>query len=65
MLFSGIVGIIGLVGFWKMKKWGVYTYSIAYLVTLLQGMIYKVPFNLGYVVPLFFIFVGYIKIVQK
>jgi hypothetical protein len=50
LLFSTVVGAVCLVGFWKMRRWAVYTYTAFTIVT--QGVLFQMGhWNLFAIVP--------------
>lgn len=49
---SSTLGLAGLIGLWKMKKWGVYIYAAMALLSTASGWYNGVAFNFGYVFPL-------------
>ncbi|MDQ1299709.1 MAG: hypothetical protein QG636_377 [Patescibacteria group bacterium] len=47
-----ILTFASLIGFWKMKKWGLYTYIVATVLGMVGGLYLGLPFNvLSYIVP--------------
>lgn len=56
-----ILTFASLLGFWKMKKWGLYVYIAATLLGIAGGVYLGLPFNiLSYVVPAAIILIGFL-----
>jgi hypothetical protein len=45
-LLSAFINLIALIGYWKMRKWGVYLYAVGIVVSVLFGLIDK-SFSFG------------------
>ena len=58
-LFTTLLGFIGLVGYWKMRKWGVYVYTTMAVLSIGYGLIVGIPGILGYILPLVIVAVGF------
>ncbi|SRR5216684_6572167 len=58
-LFLGVLGFAGLVGYWKMRKWGVYLYTTMAVLSIGYGLIVGISANLGYILPLVIVAVGF------
>ncbi len=58
-LFMTLLGLIGLVGYWKMRKWGVYVYTTMAVLSIGYGLIVGISGILGYIIPLVIIVVGF------
>lgn len=59
LVISLILGFTGLLGLWKMKKWGVYSYTGMAIFSTATSLYMKVPFNIGYIVPFVLAFIGF------
>lgn len=56
---SLLITFVSLVGYWLMRRWGVYLYTTAFLVGTALGIVAGLPFTVrGVVVPLGVIAVG-------
>jgi len=58
-IISATLGLIGLTGYWKMKKWGVYTYTTMTIFSITSAIIFKVPFNIGYISAPLTVIIGF------
>lgn len=61
-IFYGIVGIIFLIsgiGFWLMKKWAVYLYTVFAVINFIFLLLTKSWNIMSLVIPVIVIFVGY------
>jgi hypothetical protein len=63
-LVLNIMGIIGLLGYWIMREWGVYVYSIAFIFGIAYALIlYKIdPAEInffGFVIPVVIVVIGF------
>lgn len=48
-----------MVGYWRMRRWGVYLYAAGFAVGTLFGILTRVPFTvIGTVVPILVVAVG-------
>ena len=57
---SFAAAVASIVGYWRMKRWGVYLYTAAFVVGTGVGLAMGVPFTVvGVVVPLAFIGLGF------
>jgi hypothetical protein len=52
------LGLIGLIGYWRMRKWGFYIYTSMAILSTAYGIIIGMPFNIGYVMPIVMILIG-------
>lgn len=53
------LGLTGLIGFWKMRKWGVYFYALMIISSVASSIVMKLPQNkIGYIIPLVIIGTG-------
>jgi hypothetical protein len=58
-VLSSLLGLIGLIGYWKMRKWGVYFYSAMAIISIGYGLIVGIPGILGYILPLVILGLGF------
>ncbi len=63
-IVSGLFGLGGLIGFWMMRKWGLYVYSANLVFGIISGMIVGMPFSIGYILPIFVAILGFIYFKQ-
>jgi hypothetical protein len=55
------LGLIGFIGYWRMRRWGVYFYSAMFIVSILLRLIFSEPISLlSALIPLGIIGVGFI-----
>ena len=40
-VLSGIVGLVAIIGYWKMRKWGVYLYCASIVINIMGGLVLK------------------------
>jgi len=62
LIVSSILGTIGLVGLWQMKKWGVYFYTAMAIFSTLFSIYQGISFNLGYILPPVIAAVGWMNL---
>jgi hypothetical protein len=54
-------GVIGLVGYWKMKRWGLYLYTVMAIISIGGGFLLNLKTGLfSYLVPIIVIGIGLI-----
>ena len=58
-LLSSLLGLIGLIGYWKMRKWGVYFYTAMAVISIGYGLIVGISGILGYILPLVILGAGF------
>ncbi|MBU2218893.1 hypothetical protein KKG15_00105 [Patescibacteria group bacterium] len=59
-LLTTSLGLIGLIGYWKMRKWGVYVYTSMAVISIGYGLIVGISFDfLDYILPLVMVGVGF------
>ncbi|MBI4125425.1 MAG: hypothetical protein HY609_02315 [Deltaproteobacteria bacterium] len=58
-ILSSLLGLIGLIGCWKMRKWGVYFYTAMAVISIGYGLVVGIPGILGYILPLVILGVGF------
>lgn len=51
LILSAILRTIGLVGLWRMRKWGVYFYTAMVIFSTLFSIYQGMPFDIGYIIP--------------
>ncbi|MFH1170450.1 MAG: hypothetical protein V1704_02735 [Candidatus Vogelbacteria bacterium] len=61
-IFTTLLGLIGLVGYWKMRKWGVYFYTAMVVVSITHGLIVGISGIQSYIGPLVIVLVGLINL---
>ena len=55
-----ILSLAGLIGYWKMRKWGVYIYTAAIIINYIYGFIIGISTNsLSFIVPFMIICAGF------
>ena len=55
-----ILYLVSVVGYWKMRKWGVYLYTALFAIGTIVGVVAGVPFTiLGVIVPIAVIIIGF------
>ena len=55
--------VAALIGYWMMKKWGVYLYTVAFLAGTILGVVKGIPFTLlGVVVPIGICAIGFLNL---
>lgn len=54
------LGLVGLIGYWKMRKWGLYFYSAMFVFSILSSLILNTQISfLSIIIPLGVIGVGF------
>ena len=54
------IGFVGLIGIWMMRKWGVYTYTVACILNTSYDLISGHPTTIfSYILPIIFIVTGF------
>ena len=61
-LLLSLAGLTGLIGIWKMRRWGLYVYTCMAVVSITYRLIVKIPGVLGYVMPLIIVFAGFVNV---
>ncbi len=59
-LVSTLLGFMGLIGYWKMRKWGVYFYTLAAIINIVHGLILGIPGRPAYIGPIVIAAIGLI-----
>jgi len=58
-IFTTLLGLAGLIGYWMMRKWGLYAYTSMAILSIGYGFIIGIPFNLGYIMPIIMVIIGF------
>lgn len=59
-LASLVLTCISIIGYWQMRKWGVYLYTTVFVLGIGVGLISGLPFTIvGTVVPMLIIAIGF------
>ena len=59
IIFFPLCGLAGLIGYWKMRKWGVYVYAGTTVVKFFFSIAIGLPFNTDYIGPSIVIIIGF------
>lgn len=54
-----VVSLIALVGYWRMRRWGVYLWTAVVLASMAYGAKHSVPVGINFLGPIFITFVGF------
>ena len=57
-----VIGLIALIGFWKMRKWGVYLYTLMAILGIVHAVFLQLPGRIGYLGPVIIVIIGFINI---
>lgn len=57
----GILGLAGLIGMWKMRKWGVYTYTAMTVLSIGYGLTIGLQTGVvSYIIPAIIVVTGFV-----
>ncbi len=57
---SVVITIVSLIGYWLMRRWGVYLYTATFIAGTVFGLIFGIPFSVpGLLVPFVVIALGF------
>lgn len=59
-LLTTILALAGLIGYWTMKKWGVYVYAAMVVITIIYYLIAGIPDTFGHIYRLVIVAVGFV-----
>lgn len=56
-----ILGLSGIIGYWKMRKWGIYIYSVMAIISIGSGILLNMQTGIiSYIMPVVIIVIGII-----
>ena len=61
-ILLAVIGLIALIGFWKMRKWGVYLYTLMAILGITHAVILQLPGIIGYLGPIIIVIIGFLNI---
>ncbi|MBI3632540.1 MAG: hypothetical protein HY225_03765 [Candidatus Vogelbacteria bacterium] len=61
-LFRSLLGLIGLIGYWKMHKWGVYIYTTATIIWIGCELVIGTPDISLFIFPFIIIGIGFVNL---
>lgn len=54
-----IFGLAGIIGYWNMRKWGVYLYSVMAIISIVSGILLNMQTGISsYIMPIVIIGIG-------
>lgn len=56
--FIWILSLVGLAGYWQMRKWGLYVYASGTVIGMVHGASFSFASIVGFLVPILVIVVG-------
>jgi hypothetical protein len=55
-----LLAALGCVGYWKMRRWGVYTYTAMVVLSTAYDLAIEVPFGVAYLTPVAICAIGWL-----
>jgi hypothetical protein len=55
-----LLALVGCVGYWKMRRWGVYAYTAMVVLSTAYDVMIEVPFGIAYLTPVAICAIGWL-----